>query len=62
LGRRLVAELLVREGLGRADIIPPDHGHAEALRAAEAEARAARRGVWGLPRPTPLAVFGTAAP
>jgi micrococcal nuclease len=61
LGRTLVAAALLREGLGRAYIIPPDEHHAAALRDAEAEARAARRGVWGLPRPTSLPIFGTPA-
>jgi endonuclease YncB( thermonuclease family) len=57
-GRTLVAEVLAREGLARAYVIPPDSRHAARLRAAEAAARAARRGIWGLPRPTPLPIFG----
>jgi micrococcal nuclease len=56
-GRVLVAEVLAREGLGRAYVIPPDTRHADRIRAAEAAARAAGRGLWGLPRPTPLAIF-----
>jgi micrococcal nuclease len=62
LGRTLVAELLLREGLGRAYIMPPDTRHAARLRAAEAEARAAKRGLWGLPRPTALPIFSTPPP
>lgn len=61
-GRSLVADVLAREGLGRAYILPPDTRHAERLRAAEAAARAASLGLWGLPRPTPLAIFGSPAP
>ncbi|HXF68256.1 MAG TPA: thermonuclease family protein [Thermoflexus sp.] len=44
---------LVREGYAAAMIVPPDVSCAEAFRAAEAEARAAGRGLWGLPTPTP---------
>lgn len=62
LGRTLLAEVLLREGLGRAYIIPPDTRHAARLRAAEAEARAAKRGLWGLPHPTALPIFGSPPP
>ncbi len=61
-GRTLLSALLAREGLGRAYVLPPDTRHAETIRAAEAEARAAGRGLWGLPRPTPLAIFGSPPP
>jgi len=61
LGRRLVSEVMLGEGLGHALVIPPNVRHAERLRAAENAARAAGRGVWGLPRPTPLAIFATPA-
>jgi micrococcal nuclease len=62
VGRALVAELLAREGLGHALAIPPDTRHAERIRAAQAAAKAAGRGIWGLPRPTPLAIFATPEP
>lgn len=60
VGRDLVAERLLSEGLGHALIIPPNQLHADRLRAAEADAKAHARGVWGLPRPTPLPIFGAA--
>jgi len=41
-----VNELLVREGLARAHRYPPDITHQNALDAAQAEARAERRGIW----------------
>lgn len=62
LGRQLVAEALLREGLGHALVIPPNARHADRLRGAEDAARAAGRGVWGLARPTPLAIFGEPVP
>jgi endonuclease YncB( thermonuclease family) len=62
LGRELVAVTLLREGLGYAQSIPPDRRHAEDLRAAEASARAARRGLWGADRPTPLPIFDAPGP
>jgi len=62
LGRTLVAETLAREGLGHALVIPPNTRHAERIRAAEAAAKAAGRGLWGLPRPTPLPIFATPGP
>lgn len=58
-GDTLVAEQLLAEGLGHTLIIPPNARHADRLRAAEAEARAAGRGLWGMPRPTSLPIFGT---
>ncbi len=62
VGRTLVAERLVAEGLGRVLVIPPDTRHADRLRAAEADAKADRRGVWGLPRPTALPIFAASDP
>jgi endonuclease YncB( thermonuclease family) len=62
LGRRLLAEDLLAQGLARAYLIPPDTRHDERLRAAEAAARSARRGLWGLPRPTSLPIFGASGP
>jgi micrococcal nuclease len=62
LGGTLVAEVLVREGLARAMSIPPDVRHAERLRAAEADARAAGHGLWSVPRPTPLPIFAGSGP
>lgn len=59
VGGHLVAERLLAEGLGRALVIPPDTRHADRLRAAEAEARAGGAGLWGLPRPTALPIFGS---
>ncbi|MCB0216035.1 MAG: thermonuclease family protein [Caldilineae bacterium] len=58
LGRRLIAEQLLEEGLAWRLVLPPNTGHAERLARAEARARAAGRGLWGLPRPTPLPIFG----
>jgi micrococcal nuclease len=57
VGRALAGEVLVREGLARAGSVPPDVRHSELLEAAEAEARRSGRGMWGLPRPTPLPIF-----
>ncbi len=57
VGGRLLAEVLVREGLGRAYVIPPDDRYTEDLAAAERAARADGLGLWSLPGPTPLAVF-----
>jgi len=61
LGHRLVAEMLVAEGLAWTNSYPSDARHKDRLRSAEARARAERRGVWGVRRPTPLPEFaGTA--
>jgi micrococcal nuclease len=66
LGRTLVAERLLRDGLAYTLSVPPNDKHIERLRAAEEDARAHVRGVWGVSRPTPLPVFrgtrGAAAP
>jgi endonuclease YncB( thermonuclease family) len=62
LGRSLVAERLLVEGLGRVYLVGPSDRHAGRLRAAETAARRQGRGLWGLPRPTPLPIFGTPAP
>lgn len=43
-----LSEHLLREGLGHLFIIPPDETDLSALVAAQAEARAAQRGIWGL--------------
>lgn len=59
-GGRLAAETLAAEGLGYVLIIPPNGRHEAELRAAEAAARAARRGLWGIARPTAVAAFATA--
>lgn len=56
---RLVAATLVAEGLAHVLVIPPNVGHEAELRTAEAAARAARRGLWGMTRPTEVAVFAT---
>lgn len=56
---RLVAAALVEEGLGHVLIIPPNARHTDVLRAAEAAARSAGRGLWGIARPTGVAVFAT---
>jgi len=61
-GGALVAEQLAREGLGHALAIPPNTRHADRILAAESDAKAAGRGIWGLPRPTPLPIFGTPGP
>lgn len=57
-GDDLVAARLLSEGLAWPLSIPPDRGHQAELAAAVTRARAARRGLWGLTRPTALAVFG----
>ncbi len=54
LGRRLVSEILVREGLARAGSVPPDMRHADRLRAAETEGPPAPRGGWGRAPAPPL--------
>lgn len=53
----LVSEILVEEGLAWANNMPPDDLHTERLRAAEARAREAGVGLWGLPRPTEIPAF-----
>ncbi len=45
----LLNETLVREGLGVAALHEPDDRHIARLRAAEADAREAARGLWGPP-------------
>ncbi len=52
-GEVFVNRALVEGGYAQAMTVPPDVSCAEAFRAAEAEARAAGRGLWGLPAPTP---------
>lgn len=44
---RQFAEILVRRGFARFLVIAPNDAHARTLLAAESEARAARRGLWG---------------
>ncbi len=51
-GRRVEIELL-RRGLGWLVAVPPNVDHVNALAAAEAEARAVRRGVWAEPAYAP---------
>jgi len=54
LGDQLVAELLIREGLGYAQLNPPNTHNRERLQRAQAEARAGGRGVWsGWPEALP---------
>lgn len=48
VGDTFVNETLVREGYARARAYPPDTKYQAVLRAAEVEARAARRGLWGM--------------
>lgn len=45
---KLVEEALLREGLARVLIIPPDRAYEEEFRAWEAEAREAGRGIWSV--------------
>lgn len=47
VGDTFVNEALVREGYARARAYPPDTRHQNTLHTAEADARAARRGLWG---------------
>jgi micrococcal nuclease len=53
---RLVAEVLVEEGLGRAMVIPPNERYVERIRAAEDRARGRSAGLW-LVEATPIPVF-----
>jgi micrococcal nuclease len=53
-GRDLEA-ILLREGLAWFVAIPPNLAHLEQYRAAEAEARTARRGIWARPEYEPTA-------
>jgi micrococcal nuclease len=46
VGEDLVAEVLIREGLGYAQVNPPNSHNRERLERAQAEARAAGRGLW----------------
>jgi len=62
VGRTLVSEVLVADGLAWAGAVPPDTRHRERLRSAEDRARGARLGLWGLSRPTPLPVFAVPGP
>ena len=59
---RLLAAALLREGLGMQALIPPNTAHWQRLAAAEAEARAAQRGVWANPyyAARPVAALGKA--
>ena len=57
LDQTLVAEVMLREGLAHTLTIPPNTMYVSRLRAAEDEARAEGRGVWGLSRPTPIPAF-----
>lgn len=57
LGRTLVAEVLIGEGLGRAQAIPPNVRHADRLRRAEERARRAAVGLWSIARPTDIPAF-----
>ncbi len=50
-----VEEILLKEGLAAAIAIPPNIGQVRRLFAAEAVARAARRGIWGLAYSAPVA-------
>jgi len=47
----LFNETLVRDGWARLYTFPPNVRHVDALRAAQADAQAARRGFWGDPHP-----------
>jgi micrococcal nuclease len=62
LGDTLAAEVLIAEGLAYAQSIPPNTLHADRLERAEAAARQAKVGLWGLPRPTPLPLFASPSP
>jgi micrococcal nuclease len=58
VGNSLLAELLVREGLGTSTPYPGATRYADRLEAAEAVARVARVGIWSV-GPTPLPVFAS---
>lgn len=58
VGDELVAAALLRAGLGYAQLIPPNAKHRARLEAAQAEAQAERRGLWG-GWPTPAPIFLT---
>ncbi len=53
---RDLQELLLREGLAWFIAIPPNVAHLASYRAAEAQAQAARRGIWAQPEYAPLPV------
>jgi micrococcal nuclease len=57
----LIPELLAAEGLAWSSSFPPDTRYRDVIRAAEARARTAGVGVWGVARPTALPVFGEPA-
>jgi endonuclease YncB( thermonuclease family) len=59
-GGQNVQALLLRRGLATSLLVPPNDEHLSCYAAAEAEARAARRGIWSLPdfRPTAAARLG----
>jgi endonuclease YncB( thermonuclease family) len=56
VGDDLVAEVLIREGLGYAQLNPPNSHNRERLQQAQAQARAAGRGVWADWPPAPPAL------
>jgi micrococcal nuclease len=56
-----VEEILLKEGLAAAIAIPPNVGQVRQLFEAEAVARAARRGIWGLAYATPVAAESLAS-
>jgi len=56
-----VEETLLKEGLASAIAIPPNVGQVRRLFEAEARARTARRGIWGLAYFTPLPAVSLAA-
>lgn len=62
LDGELLAARLLEEGLAWPLSIPPDQTRQEQLAAAAARAQAARRGLWGQGRPTPLAPFRQEGP
>ena len=57
IGDTLASEWLLREGLARLYMWPPDTIHATRLLAAQVAARRARRGIWALPPPAAESVY-----
>ena len=62
LDGELLAARLLEEGLAWPLSIPPDQARPEQLAGAAARAQAARRGLWGQGRPSPLAPFRQEGP
>ncbi len=56
VGSLMANEEMLRQGLATLYTVPPNARHVERLRAAQDEAQAAQRGVWGEPADSPLKI------